>query len=438
MPAQSELFTVQTPDTARARLWEAMGMIVVQTERVATAHALGRVLASDVHSQEDLPAFDRSAVDGYAVIAADTHGASAGLPALLTVMGEAAMGQPTHIAVQTGQAVLIHTGGMVPADADAVVMVEHTQSVTPHQTSVTNSPFSILHFSNSLNASIEVMRPVAAGENIIKQGEDMRIGGVVLPRGQILRPQDIGGLMALGMTEIDVARQLHVGLISSGDEVVAPTMQPTIGQVRDVNAYALAAAVQRSGGVPVQYGIVPDDFAQLRTMATRAKAECDLVVLSAGSSVSVRDMSVTVIGELGQPGVLVHGVSVKPGKPTIIALCDGVPVFGLPGNPASALVIFDLFVAPTLRRMMGANVDTQSALPRPQVQARLTRNIPSTTGREDYVQVALEQTGTGEWQATPIFGKSNLIFTLIQAHGTVQVPIDVSGYRAGDVVTVWL
>ncbi len=435
MPAQSELFTVQTPDNARARLWAALGSITTRRERIATQDALGRVLANDVHSQEDLPAFDRSAVDGYAVIAADTYGASPGLPALLSVIGEAPMGQPVQIAMQLGQAVLVHTGGMIPADADAVVMIEHTQPITSQNIPAPNPPF--LHSAFSiLNSSIEVMRPVAAGENIVKQGEDMRIGGLVLSRGHVLRPQDIGGLMALGITEIEVAKPLRVGLISTGDEVVPPSTQPSVGQVRDVNAYALAAAVQQIGGVPVQYGIVPDEFAQMRDTAQRAKAECDVVVLSAGSSVSVRDMSVTVIGELGLPGVLVHGVSVKPGKPTILALCDGVPVFGLPGNPASAMIIFDLFVAPTMRRMVGA--DAQSTPPRPQMQARLTRNIPSTTGREDYVQVLLAKADDGEWQATPIFGKSNLIFTLIQAHGTVQVPIDLNGYRAGDMVTVWL
>jgi molybdopterin molybdotransferase len=301
---------------------------------------------------------------------------------------------------------------MIPPGADAVVMVENTQRVD--------------------EASIELFKPVAVGENVVKVGEDVRVGQPLFAPGHLLRPQDIGGLVALGITQVQVARKPRVALISSGDEVVPPNATPTIGQVRDINSYALAAQVQRAGGEPVRYGIVPDDRAALAATAARAFAECDVVVFSAGSSVSARDVTAEVIAGLGAPGLLVHGVSVKPGKPTILALCNGKPVFGLPGNPVSAMVIFDLFVEPTIRLLLGAGT-----APRSTVQARLARNLNSTTGREDYVQVRLEERDGERW-AVPVLGKSNLIYTLVNAQGTVVVPLDSNGIAAGSWVEVML
>ncbi len=273
--------------------------------------------------------------------AADTYGASSSLPAFLTVSGEVAMGQASTAQVGLGEAVLVHTGGMIPAGADSVVMVENTQRVD--------------------DASIEVLRPVAEGENVIQVGEDIRAGDVILAAGHSLRPQDIGGLMALGITQVTVAARPRVGILSSGDEVVPPDQPVGPGQVRDINSYSLAALATRAGGAPVTYGIIPDDRAALQAAAAQAHAENDIVVLSAGSSVSYRDLSVEVIAALGEPGVLLHGLSVRPGKPTIVAVCDGVPVFGLPGNPVSAMVIFDLVVAPAIRAALGAAHAAQAA-----------------------------------------------------------------------------
>jgi molybdopterin molybdotransferase len=419
MPASSELFSVLTPSEAWAKLvqhWQPR----VRVERVSTEDALRRVLASDIHSPEDLPAFRRSTVDGYAVISKDTHGASPTLPSLLRVVGEAPMGMRVDLALQPGEAVLVHTGSMLPANADAVVMIEHTQEVRTQNTEV------------RIQSEIEVMRAVAGGDNVLQVGEDARDGALLYSRGQRIRAADIGGLMALGITQIEVALPPRVGIISTGDEVITPAQKPSAGQVRDVNSYALSAQAQTEGATPVRYGIVKDDRSSLEKIARKAASESDIVVLSAGSSVSARDMSVEVIGALGLPGVLVHGVSVKPGKPTIIAVCDGVPVFGLPGNPASAMVVFDLFVAPTIRACLGEKARRAHS-----VQAQLTRNISSTTGREDFVQVNLEERD-GKIFAAPIFGKSNLIYTLVRADGWVKIDLDSNGIRAGEMVDVFL
>jgi len=406
----SELFTVHTPDEAWQRFM-AHFQPRLTIERLATIDALDRVLAEAPTSPQDLPDFERSTVDGYAINAADSYGATAALPAFLDVIGEVAMGQASSLTVGIGQAALVHTGGMLPAGTNAVVMVEQTQRVD--------------------SQSIEVLKPVADGENVIHVGEDIRLGDAVLPAGHQLRPQDLGGLLALGITEIDVAVPPRVAILSTGDEVIPPSQSPTPGQIRDINSYTLAALVTRAGGLPILYGIVPDDRAALDAAARRAHTEADIVVLSAGSSVSYRDMSVDVIGALGSPGVLVHGVSVKPGKPTILAICDGKPVFGLPGNPVSAMVIFDRLITPTIRALLGA-----TARPQQQIQARLARNLPSTTGREDYVQVRLETREDGIW-AVPVLGKSNLIYTLVNAEGAIKIALDSNGIRAGEWVTVY-
>lgn len=405
----TELFTVHTPPDAWARFSEHF-RAQVRVERIATADALGRVLAEQLTSPQDLPEFPRSTVDGYAVAAADTYGATPGLPAFLTVVGEVPMGQAAALSIGPGEAALVHTGGMIPPGADAVVMIENTQRVDAN--------------------NIEVFQPVAEGQSVVQVGEDIRCGQPILAPGHRLRPQDIGGLLALGITVIAVAAPPVVGILSTGDEVVPPDQPTQPGQVRDINSYSLAALAERAGARAIRYGIIPDQRDALEAAAKRAVQECDIVVFSAGSSVSYRDMTADVINELGAPGVLVHGVSVKPGKPTILAVCDGKAVFGLPGNPVSAMVIFDLFITPAICALLGT-----SAPPQTKVSARLARNLASDTGREDYVQVRLEQRD-GELWAVPVLGKSNLIYTLVNAGGVVKIPLDSNGVRAGEWVTV--
>ncbi len=436
-----ELFDVHTPPDAW-RKFSAVFQPTVRTERVPTIDALGRVLAAGLVAPHDLPSFPRSTVDGYAVAAQDTHGASDSLPAYLEVVGEAPMGQAAAIALDEGQCAIVHTGGMIPSDADAVVMIEHTQRVresagqragAPNQS--TNLPTDQSTFSPY---TIEVYRPVAAGQNVIQVGEDVRQGEAVLPAGHVIRPQDIGGLLALGIVEIDAAVRPRVAILSQGDEVVPPEREPGPGQVRDINSHTLAALARQAGAEAITYPIVPDRLEALQAAAAQALAEADVLVMSAGSSVSVRDMTAEVIDGLGRPGILVHGVSVKPGKPTILAVCNGKPVFGLPGNPVSAMVIFELFVTPTIRSLLGAGETRKTRVP-----ARLARNIASASGREDIVQVRLEARAGSvgdhpELWAVPVLGKSNLIYTLIRAEGIVRVPLDSNGIAQGEWVTVEL
>jgi molybdopterin molybdotransferase len=407
-----ELFTLVPPDEARATLFERLP-VSVQAETISTAEALDRVTAAPLRSPMALPAFPRSTMDGYAVRAADTLGASESLPAYLTVGGEVPMGQAATVEVGPGRAVIVHTGGMIPPGADAVVMVERTQKLD--------------------DQDIEVLKPVAVGENIIQVGEDISEGDEILPAGHLLRPQDLGGLLAVGLTEITVARRPRVALIATGDEVIPPSEPLGPGQVRDINTYTLSGLVQRAGGEPWSLGIISDQFEALKAAAVRGLAKADIVVISAGSSVSVRDITADVINELGRPGVLVHGISFRPGKPTVLAVCDGKPVFGLPGNPVSAMVVFGLLVTPTLWRWQGL---THPPEPRT-AQAQLTRNVPSVAGREDRIQVRLQERDDGLW-ADPVFGKSNLVFTLVKADGMIKVPLDKTGLSAGEWVEVQL
>lgn len=384
-----------------------------EPEEIPTRAALGRILADDVRATGDLPPFRRSTVDGYAVIAADTFGASASLPAYLHLSGEIAMGVAAVLDLQPGSAALIHTGGMLPARADAVVMLEDTQPVG--------------------EAEIEVSRPVQVGANVLQQGEDVRRGEVALRAGLPLRPQEIGGLMALGIERVKCRGRVRVGLLSSGDEVVPAVQEPAPGQVRDVNEGTLRALIELAGGQATSYGIVPDDPDRLEEAMRQAVAENELVIVTAGSSVSTRDATAEVIRRLGPPGMLVHGLHVKPGKPTILAVAGQVPVLGLPGNPVSALIVAHCLAVPMIQAMLGV----KRPMIAPAVPARLSENVPSEAGREDFVPVALEPVSNG-MQAVPVHGRSNLIFTLIRADGFLRIPPEVTGLRAGAPVQVHL
>ncbi|HEV8663396.1 MAG TPA: gephyrin-like molybdotransferase Glp [Candidatus Methylomirabilis sp.] len=407
-----ELFQVLSVDEAAARFLPRIAPLP-DTEVVPVAEALGRVTAEEVASPMELPAFSRSNMDGFSVRAEDTFGATEGLPAYLKVVGEVPMGQAPTVRLNPGEAAKAHTGGMLAEGADAIVIVEHTQAVDA--------------------TTIEVVRPAAPGENVIQVGEDVRKGQILLPAGRWLRAQDLGGLAAVGITAVRVRRRPRVTIVSSGDEVVPPDREPGPGQVRDINTYTLSAMVREAGGIAVPLGIAPDREEPLRALAQRAMAEGDLAVFSAGSSVSIRDITAKVIDSLGRPGVLVHGLSIKPGKPTILALVEGKPVVGLPGNPVSAIVIAGLFVLPAIAALLGLR-----ELPRrAEVAALLGKNVNSIPGREDYVPVRLT-TKDGVLTAEPVFGKSNLIFTLVRADGLVKVPADASGIPAGERVTVRL
>jgi molybdopterin molybdotransferase len=407
-----EFLQLLPPREALTKLLDQLP-VNVQSDDVQTRDALGRVTSESITAPHPLPEFIRSTVDGFAVRAADTHGASDGLPVYLRLVGEVHMGAAPTMTLEENRCALIHTGGMLPVGADAVVMVENTQQPRENE--------------------VEVMRAVAVGENVIEVGEDISAGQEVIACGTRLRPAELGGLMALGITHLSVAKKPIVGIISSGDEVIPPSEHPEPGQVRDINAYTLSALVEHAGGIPERYGIIPDQQEAMLAVSSRALEDCDVVVITAGSSASTRDLTGDVVHQLGKPGVLVHGVNVRPGKPTILGVCDGKAVIGLPGNPVSALVIASLFVRPVIQALLG---ETRQR-PDPKIRAQLTINLASQAGREDWVPVRITPQPEG-YLAEPIFGKSNLIFILAGADGLIRIPPEATGLSVGEPVDVYL
>jgi molybdopterin molybdotransferase len=405
--APREFFAVRTVAEALAGFRPARR---TAAEVVALADAHGRVLAGPVLAPHDLPGFARSTVDGYAVRAADTYGASEGLPGYLEVVGEVAMGVPGTAAVVPGGAVAIPTGAVLPAGADAVVMVEHTQQ--------------------AMAGTVEVVRAVAPGEGIVRADEDARRGMELVPAGRPLRAQDLGLLAAAGVVELPVLARPRVAIISTGDEVVDPaTPRLRAGQVRDAITVALAALIGEAGGEPVPRGIVADDRGALEAALAGALAGADVVVVSAGSSVGGRDETAAAVAALGPPGIWCHGLAIKPGKPTLLAECDGVPVIGLPGNPRSALVVFRVVGMPIVRRAGGCDI----APAQPAARARLARDLASAAGRLDVVQVRVR-----DGVATPLFGASALLSVLTTADGFVVIDEPATGLAAGTEVEVTL
>ena len=410
MPAP-EFFNVQPVAEALRTLFTHYEP-VFKLETIDPRQALGRILGVAPTAPFDLPIFRRSTMDGYAVIAQDTFGASETLPTYLTCVGSIGMGEVVATPLERTQTIEIFTGGMIPPQADAVVMIEKTQRIN--------------------TTEIEILSPVAPGENIIQIGEDVAQGDEVLPVGHCLRPQDIGGLLALGIPEIQVVQRPRIGILSCGDELIAPDTPLTAGKIIDINAYTLAGLVTQHGGEPILLGIAEDNLASYQTMAQQGFAKCDLLIMTAGSSVSTRDLTHDVIQGLGEPGILQHGLAVKPGKPTILAVCDNKPVIGLPGNPVSAYLVAQQIVVPILEKALGLR-----PTPRITLTALLTNNITSTTGRDDRVPVRMVEKDGQIW-AEPIFGKSNLIYTLVKADGWVQVPLNSNGLKAGTAVVVEL
>jgi molybdopterin molybdotransferase len=437
---QREFFTVKTVSEALTGFRPARR---TRVETVSLDDALGRVPAESLRAPHALPGFARATVDGYAVRAADTYGASEGLPSYLDLAGEARMGRPPETEVRPGAAVAIATGAPLPPGADAVLKLEHTQAATPEL--------------------LEVLKPVAPGEGMVRPDEDAAPGAELTRAGRPLRPQDLGMLAAAGIVEIPVHARPRVTIVSTGDELVPADAARTgaaaeappaaadrgpgalpVGQVRDSSAPALAALVREAGGEPHFAGIVPDDRDALATtlrttlnlkgsdpsrVVEGSLRESDVVVVSAGSSVGARDETAAAIASLGEPGIWCHGLAFRPGKPTLLADVGGVPIIGLPGNPRSALVVFRLIGIPIVRMVGGCTHPP----PEPTVRARLARDLPSAAGRLDVVQVRL----SGD-EAEPLFGSSSLLSILTAADGYVVVPEAATGLAAGSEVEVML
>lgn len=399
-----DFLTIITHEEAFSLVQERASLSL-SLEEVPLLEARERILGKTITSQEDLPPFTRSVMDGYAVKASDTFLASEEEPVYLHRCGEIMMGEEVLEELKAGTAYAIATGAMLPSGADAVVMKEYTALPSEEE--------------------VEIRRPVVPHESIVKAGDDVKRGEEVLKEGLLLGAPQLGVLAALGITSIPVFKRPKVGIISTGDEIVPPHESPRMGEIRDINSYTLGAAVRSSYGEPILKGIVKDSYSHLQEVVEETLEEVDLLLISGGSSVGTRDITVPLLTHLSREDLLFHGVAIKPGKPTLAAILQEKPVFGLPGHPVSVLVIYHLLVRPLLYRAMGL----QEPLP---IKASLQRTIYSTSDREEFIPVSL----TRRREAIPIFGKSSLISTLIKAQGLVQIPLDVEGVEKGEEVEI--
>ena len=408
-----DFFQYITLDKAQNLILDHLNNGMVGSEKVFLEDALGRIVAEDVVAKESLPPFSRSVVDGFALRSADTFGASETAPSLFLVVNEVVMGKETEMELLPGQAAMIPTGGMLPQGADAVVMLEYTERPGSH--------------------TLLVSKMVPPGENVVVRGEDICAGKMIVEQGQKLEPQHIGVLAACGCNRVLVRKKVAVAVISTGDELVDIDRQPEIAQLRDINSYALGAMLSEAGCEIKRMGIVKDSYGDFYETLFQAVSISQLVVISGGSSVGARDYTVKAIDALGTPGILFHGIAVKPGKPTIFGMIGTVPVFGLPGHPVAAMTVCQLLVKLAVRKLLGQKQLTGFF----NFSACLTRNVASAPGRDDYVNVKLERQQE-KYFATPIFGKSGLISILAQADGIMHIPADKSGLYAGDWVDVLL
>ena len=383
-----------------------------ETETIPISEAGGRILAEDIVSDIDLPDFARSIVDGYAVRATSTFGASEGNPGFLDVKGTVAMGESPTFSVGLGEAAEISTGGMLPNGTDSVVMVEHTEAID--------------------DSTIEVYRSVAPGQHVIEIGEDIRKRDAILTCHKRLRPQEIGILAAIGKESAEVFRKPVIGIISTGDEVVPVNETPGPGQIRDINSYTLFELIKEAGGIPVTFGIIKDNYEALFDTCQKALEKTDMMLISGGSSVGARDFTIDVLSKLPNPDILVHGISISPGKPTILATSGKKSIWGLPGHVVSAMIVFKMVVRPFIEHIGGKSATQMKLLTFP---AQLSRNLSSAQGRTDYIRVKILENDNGIW-AEPVLGKSGLINTMIKADGLVEIGINTEGLDKGTIVNV--
>jgi len=386
----------------------------VGTEEILLEKAAGRVLAENIVSNVDLPDFVRATMDGYAVKASSTFGSTEGNPGYLSLKGAVEMGESPLFSIASGEAAKISTGGMLPHGADSVVMIEHTEAID--------------------DATIEVYKSVAPGQNVLEKCEDVRQGETILACGRKLRSQETGLLAALGKEAISVYRRPVIAVISTGDEIVPVNEIPGPGQIRDINTYTLANLVRAAGGVPLPFGIVRDNFNDLLETCTKALAQSDMMLISGGSSVGTRDFTIEVLAALPDAGILVHGISISPGKPTILARSRNQALWGLPGHVVSAMVVFEIVVRPFIEHIAGLSAQHKKVV---KPSAMLSRNLSSAQGRIDYVRVRLVEKEGVLW-AEPILGKSGLIRTMVQADGLIEININSEGLDKGTKVEVLL
>lgn len=404
-----ELFTMTSIEGACSLLAQSFRPTLA-TETVPLDEAIGRVAAHDILAKEAVPAFDRSTKDGYAVRARDTFGASEAVPAPLTLAGEVLMGEEALGSLAPGTCRLMPTGGMLPPGADAVVMIEHTDELSA--------------------GDVLVLKEVAAGENVVRRGEDVDQADVLVPAGKRIRPQEAGLLASQGLVQVPVLERIQVGILSTGNEIVPADAVPGPGEIRDVNSYILRGEVRATGAQDNFYGIARDDYDALRKMVERALAENHMVLISGGSSVGTRDYCLQVLKDLTDRDPLFHGIPLKPGKPALGAAVDGKVLLGLPGHPVSARTVFDILGKPLLR----TPAENRFACT---LTARLARNVAAETGRDDHIKVRVRQEH-GEYVVDPLIGLSGIVSLLTEGDGEIIVPAGTEGFAQDTQVTVHL
>lgn len=423
-----DIFTVMTINEIDKKLKEVFPVPYEKTEIVSVPSALGRILSKSIHATMDVPHFSRSVVDGYAVRAKDTFGASESLPGFLTLVGTVEMGKPSLKSLKSGETIYVPTGGALPAGADAVIMIEYAEPFGQDQ--------------------IAIHRPAGPLENMMSRGDDLSEGELVLKRGTRVRPQEVGVLASLGIMEIEVFSPISVTILSTGDEIVPIHQIPGLGQVRDINTYTLSAMVETTGAAVHHTEVLKDDFEILKNALTNALIDSDLVLLSGGSSVGDKDYTQRVMMSFPGAELLTHGLAVKPGKPTVVARIQGKPVFGLPGQPASAMTVFKAVVEPLIRRLMGQNFQEQAAVTGDETVGRLALwenaviayagcNIHAAPGRTTFQMVSLDYQ-EGKRVAVPVHGKSGMISLMSRAHGFIRIEAEKEGILQGEMVHVIL
>ncbi|RQD67908.1 MAG: molybdopterin molybdenumtransferase MoeA [Tindallia sp. MSAO_Bac2] len=406
-----DLFNTRSVEEAQEILKRLSDDVYIKEEKCALMDSLHRVLSKPIESPHDVPGFDRSTVDGYAVKASDTYGASESMPSMLTYAGEVLMGKPAYISIGAGECAYVPTGGMLPEGSDAVVMVEHVEKMD--------------------DETILIHQPITVGANTLKKGEDIHQGMVILDRGHKLRPQDLGLLAGMGYQNVTVFQRLKVGIISTGDEIISPGGKLEPGKIIDMNTYSLSSAVIEDGCDVYAMAVVPDELDLLKDKMAEMMETCHLILVSGGSSMGHRDVTKEAIDSLGKPGVVVHGIAVKPGKPTIIGKAESTLMIGLPGQPVSALVVYRILVRPMLDAVLGNRRFS------PTIRGRLTVNVPSAPGREHYVMVSIDEYSDNN-HIYPVHGKSGMMSMMSRAQGYIKIEKDQEGLSKGSEVNVHL
>ncbi|MGI6684964.1 MAG: gephyrin-like molybdotransferase Glp [Bacillota bacterium] len=410
-----KLLKVDTVTGAKSKMDQYFSDLKLQKEELDLYECLGRIAAEDVFSPLNLPEFNRSTVDGYALKASDTFGASDSLPVFLELTGKVEMGQATDITVSLGEAVYVPTGGMIPQGADAMVMLEYVEQMD--------------------DTTIAVHRPSAPGENMITIGEDLKKGDLMLKKGRKIKPQDIGALAAVGITKIMVFEKPRIAVISTGDEIVEPAANVPFAKIRDINTYALASLATELGAIITYKGVVRDDFQELKEKLSSLINDNHIVVVSGGSSVGNKDVTARVIDSLGSPGTFVHGVAVKPGKPTIIGKAGNTALFGLPGHPVSAIIVFKIFIEYLFKKLNHQDNQDNYEQRVITVTAKAGANIHSAPGKETY-QLVILQGEDADYVAVPIHGKSGAISLMTHAQGFIRIGHNTEGIKKGEKVQV--